>query len=150
MNEDKEWSPKIFMRDLSNVPFHRLVGLNAENFDIENRCIRFEMRDNLVGNTDFKILHGGVIATLFDAEGAFILYLNGAWRPKTGATGTPHKVKGGTIDLHIDYLRPGKGKHFVVSGTILRHGSKVAVVRTELRDDQDELIATGTGTYLIG
>jgi len=42
-----------------------------------------------------------------------------------------HKLilKGGTIDLGVDYLRPGRRKHFVASVTILRAGKKVAAVR---------------------
>ena len=33
----------------------------------------------------------------------------------------------GTIDLRIDYLRPGRGKHFVVTGGVGRLGGRVAV-----------------------
>ncbi|MBU1566427.1 MAG: thioesterase family protein, partial [Proteobacteria bacterium] len=54
------------------------------------------------------------------------------------------------IDLRVYFLRPGKGNYFVATGTILRKGSKVAVVRTELCNDQKVLIAAGTGTYLVG
>jgi acyl-coenzyme A thioesterase PaaI-like protein len=32
----------------------------------------------------------------------------------------------------------------------LRSGRKVAVVRMELHDDKDTLIALGTGTYMMG
>ncbi len=52
--------------------------------------------------------------------------------------------------MRIDYLVPGKGMHFVASGNILRVGNKVGVVRTELRNEQDVLIAVGTGTFLVG
>ena len=33
---------------------------------------------------------------------------------------------------------------------VLRTGNKVAVTRMELRNDEDVLLAVGTGTYLIG
>jgi len=61
----------------------------------------------------------------------------------TGFATNPPIIKGGTIDLRIDYLRPGKGEHFIASGKILRVGKKVGVVQTELRNEQDELIAVG-------
>jgi uncharacterized protein (TIGR00369 family) len=150
MNEEKEDLLKLLRHDLSKVPFHRFLGLNLDCFDFKNGCIRFDIRDEFVGNMYFDILHGGVIASILDIEGAFILSLNGVWHPKISSTATPQKLKGGTINLHIDYLRPGRGKHFVVTGTILRHGNKVAVVSSQLRNEQDELIAVGTGTYLIG
>jgi uncharacterized protein (TIGR00369 family) len=91
-----------------------------------------------------------VIASILDTQGAFVLALDGAVRFEVTSPGHPLIIKGGTIDLRVDYLRPGKGNRFVASGTILRIGKKVAVVRTELRNEQDELIAVGTGTYLVG
>ncbi len=55
----------------------------------------------------------------------------------------------GTIDLRVDYLRPGCGKWFIASGYTLRTGKKVAVTRIELKNDQEDLIAVGTGTYVV-
>jgi uncharacterized protein (TIGR00369 family) len=56
----------------------------------------------------------------------------------------------GTIDMRIDYMRPGKGEYFLASGHILRLGHKVAVTRTELVNDEGVLIAVGTSTYIVG
>jgi uncharacterized protein (TIGR00369 family) len=56
----------------------------------------------------------------------------------------------GTIDMRIDYIRPGKGSHFLATGHILRLGNKVAVTRTEFINDEGVLIAVGTSTYLVG
>jgi uncharacterized protein (TIGR00369 family) len=55
----------------------------------------------------------------------------------------------GTIDLRVDYLRPGLGRHFVSVGQVLRAGNKVAVTRIELTNDEHQLIAVGTGAYVI-
>ncbi len=57
---------------------------------------------------------------------------------------------GGTIDLRIDYLLPGKGRYFIASGSILRIGNKVAITRMELHNDEQRLIAAGSGTYMLG
>ena len=38
----------------------------------------------------------------------------------------------GTIDLRIDYLRPGRGKFFIASGRVVRLGGRVAVAHMEL------------------
>jgi uncharacterized protein (TIGR00369 family) len=56
----------------------------------------------------------------------------------------------GTIDLRVDYLRPGRGDYFHARSSILRTGRKVAVMRMELHNDQDLLISVGTGTYIVG
>lgn len=55
-----------------------------------------------------------------------------------------------TIDLRIDYLRPGQGQHFTASAEIIRSGSRVAVCRMELHNEQRVHIAYGTGTYMVG
>jgi uncharacterized protein (TIGR00369 family) len=150
MNQERDDFLKSLHHKISELPFHRLLGLNLDSFDMENGCISFDMRDELVGNSHFKILHGGFIASILDIEAAFILAKDGAWRFETGSPEHPLILKGGTIDLRIDYLRPGRGNHFVASGTILRAGKKVAAVHTELRNEQDELLAVGIGTYLVG
>ena len=150
MNQERDDFLKSLHDKISELPFHHLLGLNLDSFDMENGCISFDMRDELVGNSHFKILHGGFIASILDIEAAFILAKDGAWRFETGSPEHPLILKGGTIDLRIDYLRPGRGNHFVASGTILRAGKKVAAVHTELRNEQDELLAVGIGTYLVG
>jgi uncharacterized protein (TIGR00369 family) len=55
----------------------------------------------------------------------------------------------GTIDLLVDYLRPGLGKHFLATGYILRIGNRVAVTRMELHNEEERLIAVGTGAYQV-
>ena len=54
-----------------------------------------------------------------------------------------------TIDLRVDYLRPGRGAHFISSGRVVRLGSRVAVAHMELINDSDELIATGGAAYMV-
>ena len=56
----------------------------------------------------------------------------------------------GTIDLRVDYLRPGRGEWFAARGRIMRAGRKVAVARMEMNNNAEKLIAVGTGTYMIG
>ena len=58
-------------------------------------------------------------------------------------------AKFGTIDLRVDYLRPGRGKYFIAQGSVLRTGKKIAVTRMELHNDEKVLIAVGTGTYAV-
>jgi uncharacterized protein (TIGR00369 family) len=95
-----------------------------------------------------------VISTALDVTGG-AMALVAAWqrlknrdvpsseRPKTLA-------KLGTIDMRVDFLQPGKGKEFTISATLLRIGNKVAVTRMEFKNEKDDLIAVGTGTYLCG
>ena len=40
--------------------------------------------------------------------------------------------------------------YFVATAKIVRKGSRIAVVHTELHNDAGELIATGAAAYVIG
>ena len=56
----------------------------------------------------------------------------------------------GTIDLRVDYLRPGRGNEFIATAHIIRAGSKVTVARMELHNEEGTHIAFGTGTLSGG
>ena len=56
----------------------------------------------------------------------------------------------GTIDMRIDFLRPGVGQEFIASARVMRAGRTVAVTRMELHNEEGVLIAVGTGAYVVG
>lgn len=110
------------------------------------------MKEELVGNYVQGILHGGVISAVLDVAGGMTAWL-GALKKLQGQPLeeiVKRFSKIGTIDLRIDYLRPGRGKYFLAAGSILRTGNKVAVTRMEHHNDEELLVAVGTGTYIVG
>jgi uncharacterized protein (TIGR00369 family) len=135
------------------IPFNKILGLEIESLKMENVRIKFEMKDEFIGNFVQGILHGGVISAVLDTSGGLTASL-GVLQKMKGHTAEEignSLTKIGTIDLRIDYLRPGKGNYFVSTGsTIMRAGRRVSVTRMELYNDQDLLIAVGTGTYIVG
>ncbi|AWL13363.1 uncharacterized protein HMF8227_02915 [Saliniradius amylolyticus] len=134
------------------MPFNQLIGMQVSQFDGEGVEVRLPWHDGLMGNPVQKILHGGVTASMLDTVGGLMAILQvvrdmnditlEAFQKKLG--------KMGTIDMRVDYLRPGKGKEFIASASVIRKGSRVAVCRMELHNDKGEHIAFGTGTYMIG
>lgn len=132
--------------------FTEFLGFTIESMDFDTGVLKFDMHDRLVGNPYYRILHGGVISSILDITGGFTVYLN----VFKDITGKPFEKqverlsKIGTIDLRVDYLRPGKGKSFSSKGYILRMGKRVTVTRMELHNDEGLLIAVGTGTYASG
>jgi uncharacterized protein (TIGR00369 family) len=143
-----------FLGDIyeNRMPFDRLLGIRIAALTLEEVKVRIDMREELIGNYIRGILHGGVISSVLDLTGGLIAsvelikHLQHADIDELAARLT----RIGTIDLRVDYLRAGKGEHFLATGSILRKGNKVAVVRTEMVNDRNTLIAAGTGTYLIG
>ena len=133
------------------VPFNKLLGLRVESLHYDRVAIRFDMRDELIGNFLRGNLHGGVISTAIDVTGSLSAFM-GLQKRLTGKTldeKMAHIGKLGTIDLRVDYLRPGLGHWFICTAHTLRTGNKVAVTRIELRNDSDDLIAVGTGSYVV-
>ena len=130
-----------------HIAFNKVLGLTVESFDVEAPKVRFDMRPELVGNPSRQILHGGVISATLDVAGGFAIMLSIASDSPVTPTSFPNM---GTIDLRVDYLRPGRGKYFIATARIVRKGSRIAVTHMELHNDAGELIATGGAAYVIG
>jgi uncharacterized protein (TIGR00369 family) len=131
------------------IPFNRVLGLSVDSLDANAPRLRFDMRPELVGNPVRQILHGGVISATLDVVGGLAVVLALAAKTDESSAQLPFPNVG-TIDLRIDYLRPGRGQYFVATGRVVRLGGRVAVVHSELVNDADEQIATGAAAYMVG
>jgi uncharacterized protein (TIGR00369 family) len=148
-NQIFQFVRRIFVE---KIPFNRVLGVEIVSISYENASVRFDFRDELVGNFHRGSLHGGVVSATLDLTGGLVAFLSAV---KNAASGTPEErverlANVGTIDLRVDYLRPGVGTHFFASAYLLRSGNKVAVTRMELKNDEDSLVAVGSGAYLVG
>jgi uncharacterized protein (TIGR00369 family) len=135
-----------------NMPFNQLLGLKISHLDDFQTEIRFEWQDKLMGNPVHKILHGGVTAAVLDTVGSVAALLNGIKNLSSEAEINAFYAQlpnGGTLDMRVDYLRPGKGKQFIATAQVIRRGKKVAVCRMDLHNESGLHIATGTATYII-
>ena len=134
------------------IPFNKLIGMKIETLDLDKIGIRFEMRPELVGNFTRGNLHGGVISSVLDVTGGMVTWI-GIMKKMEGQSFdeiSERFNKIGTIDIRVDYLRPGLGEYFIATGSTLRTGNKVSVSRMELHNDKGIQIAVGTGTYVVG
>ncbi|HSF15188.1 MAG TPA: thioesterase family protein [Vicinamibacteria bacterium] len=151
-DDEKELFDAVRALFVEKIPFNKLLGTEIEEVSFESASVRLGFRDELVGNYIRRSLHGGVVSATLDLTGGLVAFM-GALRNADGRT--PEEKMAwlanvGTIDLRVDYLRPGLGAHFLCSGHVLRTGNKVAVIRMELVNDEESLIAVGTGAYLVG
>ena len=55
----------------------------------------------------------------------------------------------GTIDLRVDYLRPALGERFEAQARVIRLGSRLANTQMEFFAANGQLLATGSGAYII-
>ena len=135
------------------IPFNRILGVRDCRIDDEGVVrIRIDRRDELIGNFARGFLHGGVVSATLDVVGgiAAMMAVVGRDLPETREEAGRIFSKVSTIDMRIDYLRPGVGEWFDASATVLRTGSRVAVTRMEFHNDEGTLVAVGTGTYMVG
>lgn len=117
-------------------PFHRFLGLTLEDMCAEEGWVTLSvtMRDEFSRSDHAAELHGGIIASLIDIAGDYAVAL------KVGQ-GVP------TINLRVDYLRPGRGKRAVAKARAIRCGRTIATVDIEVVDENGTLFAIGRGTY---
>ena len=131
------------------IPFNRVLGLKIDSLDPKTPRLRFDMRPELVGNPVRQILHGGVISATLDVVGGLAIAL-ASLAKKAEETPARQFPNIGTIDLRVDYLRPGRGKFFIASGRVVRLGGRVAVAHMELVNDTGDQFATGSAAYIVG
>jgi len=155
MTYDKDTEVKLLaaVHELfaEKIPFNKVLGLDVISLADDSPVLRFAMQPALVGNYLRGILHGGVISSVIDVCGGLTAFLGmqRKLRDEPIEERMQRFARFGTIDLRIDYLRPGLGQWFEARGHVLRTGNKVAVARMELHNDAGDLIATGIGAYMV-
>ncbi|HEX7928372.1 MAG TPA: thioesterase family protein [bacterium] len=123
------------------IVFNKMLGLEIVSAADGKASLRFDMKPELVGNFTMVILHGGVISSALDVVGAIAVV--------AGFPDDAPMYAMGTVDMRVDFLSPGKGKSFVATGTVMRHGRILSSTRMELVNDEGTLIATGTAVYRV-
>jgi uncharacterized protein (TIGR00369 family) len=109
------------------------------------------MRHELVGHPAYNRIHGGVISAGLDAMGGLaVMAAIGARHMDESPLERLHRFsKLGTIDLRIDYLRPGISEYFELRAEVMRLGSRVASTRMEFLGADGKLLSTGSGAYIV-
>jgi uncharacterized protein (TIGR00369 family) len=133
------------------ITFNQTLGLQVLSVrpgDVRGRIL---MRPELVGHYAYGRLHGGVISATLDAMGGLALMVGIAERhPHDNTMQVMHRfAKMGTIDLRIDYLRPGLGQHFIATADVTRLGGRIGSTQMRLVNDEGTLLATGAAAYVV-
>ena len=133
------------------IVFNRMLGLKITSVLPERVSARVDMRPALVGHYAYNRIHGGVISAGLDAMGGLaVMAAIGARHMDEPPEQRLHRfTKLGTIDLRVDYLRPGIGAHFELRAEVLRLGSRVASTRMEFLGPDGRLMSTGSAAYIV-
>ncbi|MDH3247337.1 MAG: thioesterase family protein [Acidimicrobiia bacterium] len=134
------------------IPFNRVIGVTLESMSPTGARMEVAHRDELTNNPASGILHGGVVSSILDVVGGLSALSALVFDRELDTLEAILEVfvRFGTVDLRVDYLRPGLGERFTASSTVMRSGRRLAVTRMEFSNEQGTLLATGTGTYVTG
>ncbi len=133
-----------------HITFNQVLGLKVQAL-LPQLQLRFDMRPDLVGHAHYGRLHGGVISAALDAlgGGAIMVGLGERHLHETAEQVMHRFLRIGTIDLRVDFLRPGMGQFFIASAEVTRLGGRVGSTQMRLHNDSGELIATAAAAYIV-
>lgn len=135
----------------NQIPFNRTLGLQLEKLEENKVILHFDMKAELIGNFLQGMLHGGVISSVLDMAGGMLVMTHVFQRYHMLP---PEEVavlvgKTTTVSLNVNYIHPGKGFYFNAEANLIKLGKKIAFTEMKLTNDDQILIATANGTYLV-
>ena len=123
---------------IARVPYARFLGLRVELAGDEMTAI-LPFARHLIGNPVLPALHGGVIGAFMEMTALAQLSL-----------AHPAQRIPKTIDITIEYLRPGLAQDTFARATLRKIGRRVANVQVECwQDSRTRPVAGMTGHFLL-
>lgn len=125
---------------IDHVPHVRALGVRVENIARGEAWLSVPYRDDLVGDIETGVLHGGVITALLDNACGIAVQLS-----------LPERSAIATLDLRIDYMKPATPKLDLNAHTHCYKVTKnIAFVRgAAYHEDEEDPIATCVGTFML-
>jgi len=126
----------------SYVPHNAALGLKLieAKRDPAVAVIRLPWSEQLVGNPETGVLHGGAITTLLDATSGASVFFK-----------LREPIPIATLDLRVDYLKPATPRADVFARVeCFKTTHNIAFVRgVAYQADPEDPIATATGTFML-
>ena len=145
--EDFDQVLQTLCETFSASPFMQHLGMqfNVVNGEIQGLI---DMTPDLIGNTHFRILHGGATAAVLDSIGG-IAAMAEIYRRREGLIEEQRKkvARLATTDMRVDYLSPGRGEYFIATAEVMRLGRKGCTMRMDLHNNEGKAIAIATAVY---
>ncbi|UCG39777.1 MAG: PaaI family thioesterase [bacterium] len=120
------------------VPFNSHLGIKVLEAAEGYARILVPFRDEFIGDSRRPALHGGFLSAVVDACGGLAVW-------------TLFDVRDliSTVDMRVDYLRPGPDRDVVVESRVVRVGNRVSVVNTVVYpvDEPEKILAEGRAVY---
>lgn len=127
-------------RTFKGFPHTEALDIRGHDSETGVAILSVPYREELVGDPETGVIHGGVISTLLDT---------GCGLAAITTTGLAGGIA--TLDLRIDYMRPAKpGKAVFTRCECYRVTNSVAFARgVAYEDDPNNPVATAAGAFMI-
>lgn len=119
--------------DLNETGFLKYNNIEIINLT-ENEC-QAKLTITKHALNPYGIVHGGLTFALGDTAMGVLCHAMGK-----------NVV---TLDSNINYLKPGKGSFLLAIPKLIKMGKTTCVLKAEIFDENNTLIATMSGTYYI-
>ena len=138
------------------VPYNRLLGVRFDRLGDELTG-RLAFREGLVGNPLLPAIHGGVTGSLLEITALMQLAWDQVLAAMDAGGEAAERIAAGsfppfpkTIDITIDYLRPGRPRETFARAKVRRTGRRVANLQVEAwQDSRSRPIALLRGNFLM-
>jgi len=152
----KERRDTALAKLVGQVPYSGWLGISFERKGDELTAT-LPFAEKVIGNPMLPAIHGGVTAAFLEATATIELAWSMLWEGiESGAIDvaqlTPETMPRlpKTIDITVDYLRPGLPRDAYARARVVRSGRRYASVQVEAwQDNRDRLFAAATGHFLM-
>ncbi|WP_052353710.1 hotdog fold thioesterase [Neobacillus jeddahensis] len=136
--EENDESVPVIKRNVLNDweanPFFTHIGFEVVNLEEDDILLKLPLKKELL-NTN-KMAHGGVHASMLSTVQT--IFLRNLYRVPVVA-----------MNLEVHYFAPTNSGHLFARANIVQKGYKLATIEAEIVDEDDLLIAKGTGIFKI-
>ncbi len=125
---------------VNGSPHANAIGLTFDAVGEGHAIMRAKFSEDLIGDPETGVLHGGVITALLDHVCGLAAF-----------TGFGGEDMPATLDLRIDYMRPARpGADVIAEAVCLQARGLVAFVRATAHDgDAEDPVAIAQAAFMI-
>ncbi len=134
-------TPEVLKQFLEEaIPFNRFLGIRVGSSGPGWARLELPFREEFIGDPLRPALHGGLVSTLLDTCGGFAIWSR-----------VDTEIRISTIDMRVDFLRPGGSELLIAETRVVRVGNRVAVTDgiAYHPDGKEDPIATCKAVYSV-
>ena len=137
--DNPKFSDLIVGGFFGNIPHSQQLGLEVVSAERNKAVLRIPFAENLLGDPDSGVIHGGVLLSLMDSVGGMATFC-----------ALPAMETIATLDLRVDYLKPAlAGRGIEAAGECYKLTNTVAFVRgVAYQGDIDDPVASMVATFM--